>query len=78
MGELYEQVVRNKQYRVFPRSFVEKLIRRNMNKTDIVKETRKQLREVFLMYRGIRTEKQAKHIWGFLKETSWPRRQAAS
>jgi hypothetical protein len=67
MEELYEQVVSNKQYRVFPRSFVEKLIRRNINKTDIVKETRKQLREVYLMYKGVRKPHDAEIVWDFLK-----------
>jgi hypothetical protein len=66
--EIYEEVVKSKKYKVFPKEFVEKIIQSNINKKDPVKETRKNLREITLMYRGVRKEKEAEQIWSFLKE----------
>jgi hypothetical protein len=67
MDKIYEQVVENKRYNIFPRKFVERLIQGNLNKPDVVKETRKQLREVYLMYKGLRKKHDAERIWGFLR-----------
>jgi hypothetical protein len=66
--ELYEQVVRKKEYRDFPEDFVRRIIKRNINKRDVVKETRKSLREIRLMYKGIRKKEDAEKVWDFLKK----------
>ncbi len=64
-----EEVIKNKKYKNFPKDFVEKILRKNMNKQDPVKETRKQLREVFLMYGNLDRKEDVKKIWEFVLES---------
>ena len=42
VDEIYQEVVKNKKYRVFPEDFVKKIIEKNINKKDVVKKTRKE------------------------------------
>jgi hypothetical protein len=66
--EIYDKVVKSKKYKAFPKGFVLRVIDGNRNKRDPVKETRKSLREITLMYKGVRKEKDAEQIWTFLAE----------
>jgi hypothetical protein len=63
ISELVKEVMKNKKYQIFPEKFVEKILTGNLNKKDPVKETRKQLHEVFLMYSGLNREGELRDIW---------------
>jgi len=54
--------------KIFPEDFVGKILEKNINKLDPVKETRKQLREIFLMYKNLNRKEELKEIWEFVKE----------
>ena len=67
--EIYREVIKNKKYRIFPKNFIEKIIKRNINKKNPVKKTRKDLREVYLMYEGLRKEEEVEDLIKIIYKT---------
>ncbi len=65
-NEILSEVTKNKKYSSISQEFIKKVIQKNINKPDTVKQTRKDLHEVFIMYKNIRKEHEAQDILQFI------------
>jgi len=65
-NQIVEKVLHSKNYKNYPKSFVKKIVLKNLNKQDPLKSSKLQLHEISAMFRNLNREKDVALIWNFV------------